>query len=321
MGIIAFGVYCGMLQLLMYEQIGKEVITDLDSSCVIIINQPVTSGSLALADHLARRIRVFATILTTPPAKMVKAVHVKMTWARRFNGYVFVSSEEDIYLPSIKVVNEESRSVLWEKIRQAMIYIYRTSLNDYDFFMKTDDDTYVIVENLRFFLSNRDPNIPVLIGRRFNYSVKGFFPSGGAGYVLSRGALKLIVEGILNGARACAQSQAPEDVQIGYCAEAMGVQWLDSLDKHGRETFHPFCPSHLLSKPAMESTPWIFSRNYHPLKMGFNCCSDHSVSFHYVEPMDMYTLEYLIYRLYPSGIVRNPSQYEELQRVNLIHRN
>lgn len=33
--------------------------------------------------------------------------------------------------------------------------------------------------------------------------------------MLSRGALKLIVEGILNGASACAESQAPEDVQIG----------------------------------------------------------------------------------------------------------
>ncbi|VDK35626.1 unnamed protein product [Taenia asiatica] len=303
-GIIAFGVCLGMLQLFMCERIGKEVTADL--------------GSLALADHLARRVRVFATILTTPPAKMVKAVHVKMTWARRFNGYLFVSSEDDIYLPSIKVVNEESRNILWEKMRQAMIYIYRNSLNDYDFFMKADDDTYVIAENLRFFLSNQDPNIPILMGRRFNYSVEGFFPSGGAGYVLSRGALKLIVEGILNGASACAQSQAPEDVQIGYCAAAVGVQWLDSLDEYGRETFHPFYPSHLLSKSAMESTPWIFGRNYHPLKMGFNCCSDQSVSFHYVEPMDMYTLEYLIYHLYPSGIARDPTQYEELQRIKLM---
>ncbi|KAL5961675.1 Glycoprotein-N-acetylgalactosamine 3-beta-galactosyltransferase 1 [Taenia solium] len=200
-GIIAFGVCLGMLQLFMCERIGEEVTADL--------------GSLALAGHLARRVRVFATILTTPPAKMVKAVHVKMTWARRFNGYLFVSSEDDIYLPSIKVVNEESRSILWEKMRQAMIYIYRNSLTDYDFFMKADDDTFVIVENLRFFLSNQDPNIPILMGRRFNYSVEGFFPSGGAGYVLSRGALKLIVEGILNGASACAHSQAPEDVQIG----------------------------------------------------------------------------------------------------------
>ncbi|KAH9287388.1 Glycoprotein-N-acetylgalactosamine 3-beta-galactosyltransferase 1 [Echinococcus granulosus] len=252
-------------------------------------------------------------------AMMIKAIHVKMTWARRFNGYMFVSSEEDIYLPSIKAVDKEGRNVLWEKIRQAMLYIYRNNLNDYDFFMKADDDTYVIVENLRFLLSNQDPDIPILMGRRFNHSRKNFFPSGGAGYVLSRAALKLIVEGIFSGAGACAKSEAPEDVQIGYCAKAVGVQWLDSLDEYGEEVFHPFYPSHLLSKPAMTSTPWIFGRNYHPLKMGFKCCSDHSVSFHYVKPMDMYTLEYLTYHLYPAGIARDPSQYVELERLRLTY--
>ncbi|EUB60140.1 Glycoprotein-N-acetylgalactosamine 3-beta-galactosyltransferase [Echinococcus granulosus] len=128
-------------------------------------------GSPTLADYLARRVRVFAIILTTPPVRMIKAIHVKMTWARRFNGYMFVSSEEDIYLPSIKAVDKEGRNVLWEKIRQAMLYIYRNNLNDYDFFMKADDDTYVIVENLRFLLSNQDPDIPILMGRRFNVGI------------------------------------------------------------------------------------------------------------------------------------------------------
>ncbi|VDM17564.1 unnamed protein product [Hydatigera taeniaeformis] len=216
-GIVVFGVHFSTLQF--RSECTKKEVIDLANFVVTHNNDDSCQlyrrvGSLTLAEHLAKRVRVFAAILTTPPAKMVKAIHVKMTWARRFNGYVFVSSEDDIYLPSIKAIDEESRTLLWAKIRQAMVHIYTNSLNDYDFFLKADDDTYVIVENLRFFLSNRDPNVPTLMGRRFNYSKGSFFPSGGSGYVLSRAALKMIVEGILNGTSACAKSEAPEDVQL-----------------------------------------------------------------------------------------------------------
>lgn len=65
-------------------------------------------------------------------------------------------------------VETENRGMLWEKTRQALIYAYKNHYDDFDFFMKADDDTYVIVENLRFLLSKHDPNTPFLMGRRFN---------------------------------------------------------------------------------------------------------------------------------------------------------
>lgn len=74
----------------------------------------------------------------------------------------------------VGITEIESRDLLWEKMRRALIYIYKNVLNDYDFFMKTDDDTYVIVENLRLLLSKHDPSLPILIGRRFNASLPAF---------------------------------------------------------------------------------------------------------------------------------------------------
>lgn len=269
-----------------------------------------------VADELKEKIRVFATILTTPRTKLSKAIHVKETWAKRLNGYVFVSSEEDEELPSIRVVEIESRGLLWEKIRRALVHTYENVLNDYDFFMKADDDTYVIVENLRLLLSKHDPNLPIIMGRRFNKFVKQGYASGGAGYVLSRAALKLIAEAMLKEAPGCHKRGGSEDVNLGACAEAVGVQMVDSLDALNRETFHPFRPSTIFDRTYIDRVSWIHYYNYFPVKTGLDCCSDHSVSFHYVSPRDMYVLELLLYHIYPYGIGKGVEQYDSPKQVN-----
>lgn len=58
-----------------------------------------------------------------------------------------------------------------------------------DWFLKADDDTYVIVENLRYFLSRQNTTNPVYFGHKFKRHVKEGYMSGGAGYVLSKEAL------------------------------------------------------------------------------------------------------------------------------------
>ncbi|VUZ51000.1 unnamed protein product [Hymenolepis diminuta] len=113
----------------------------------------------------------------------------------------------------------------------------------------------------------------------------------------------------------CQKRGGAEDVNLGACAERVGVKMIDSLDEHGEEAFHPFYPAYMLDKAAMDHTRWVHSYNYYPIKTGFDCCSDHSVSFHYVSSKDMYMLDYLIYHLYPYGIARDLEQYKELERL------
>lgn len=70
----------------------------------------------------------------------------------------------------------EGRINLWGKTRDAFTHVYNHYLESADFFLKADDDTYVIVENLLHLLQPYDPNETLYLGCEF----KGYM-SGGAG--------------------------------------------------------------------------------------------------------------------------------------------
>ena len=53
---------------------------------------------------------------------------------------------------------------LSDKVFLTFMYIYRKFLNKYDWFLKADDDTFIFVDHLREFLSNKNDSQPVTYG-------------------------------------------------------------------------------------------------------------------------------------------------------------
>lgn len=126
---------------------------------------------------------------------------------------------------------------------------------------------YVIVENLRYMLLPRSPNEPVWYGCHFKlYSPQGFM-SGGAGYVLSREALRRFVEEALPDKSKCRQGNVgDEDVEIGNCLSNVGVRTGDSRDSEARYRFLPLTPEHHLTPGQFDPKFWLMNYVYYPIE-------------------------------------------------------
>ncbi|XP_061182117.1 glycoprotein-N-acetylgalactosamine 3-beta-galactosyltransferase 1-like [Saccostrea echinata] len=255
-----------------------------------------------IARGLSKKVRILCWIMTSPKNLDGKATAVKNTWAKRCNKALFFSSETNASFPTIGLNTTEGRQHLTAKTIQAFRYCYEHYGNQFDWFLKADDDTYMIVENLRYFLSHHDPNNLQYFGHKFKVIVEQGYFSGGAGYILSRNALeKFVTEGLSDSAK-CRQDGGAEDAEIGKCMQHLGIKAGDSLDIYGKETFHPFNPSAHLRGLYPQ---WFYNNAASYPKKGLECCSDYSISFHYMSPPDMYVMDYLIYHLRPYGIIQD----------------
>lgn len=139
--------------------------------------------------------------------------------------------------PTIGLNISEGREHLTGKTRRSFDYIYKHHFEEADWFIKCDDDTYVIVENLRYFLSGEDTNSPVYFGHHFKQIVKQGYFSGGAGYVMSKEALRRLST---NHSVACREDGGAEDAEMGACMQNLGVKVGNSTDSLGRSRFHCF---------------------------------------------------------------------------------
>ncbi|PIO13436.1 hypothetical protein AB205_0047800, partial [Aquarana catesbeiana] len=115
----------------------------------------------------AAPVRILCWVMTGPQNLDKKTKHVKATWAQRCNKVLYMSSEENKDFPTVGLDTKEGRDQLYWKTIKAFQYVHDHHLDEADWFMKADDDTYVVVDNLRWLLSKHNPDDPIYFGRRF----------------------------------------------------------------------------------------------------------------------------------------------------------
>lgn len=222
-----------------------------------------------VAVKLAFQVRVLCWVMTSPGNIEKRAQHVYATWGKRCNKILFMSSKLDssTTLPVIELPVSEGRNYLWAKTKEAFRYVHDKYLDNFDWFAKFDDDTFLIVENLRLFLKDKNCEEPLYYGRRFKPFLKQGYMSGGAGYVLSKEALRRFVQTALKNPNHCRNdSGGAEDLEMGKCLETVGVIASDTRDELGRERFHPFIPEHHLIPGILPKDMWYWNYNFYSAK-------------------------------------------------------
>lgn len=94
----------------------------------------------SLSASLFNDVKVLCMVMTHPENHRKKAIHVQNTWGQRCNKLIFMSSERDILLDTVVLPISETRANLWNKTKMGFQYLHDNYLDDYDWFMKADDD-------------------------------------------------------------------------------------------------------------------------------------------------------------------------------------
>ena len=121
-----------------------------------------------------------------------KVIHQKRTWGKRCHKLLVMSSKQNDTFPTAGMDVPEGKNHIASKVTAAWKYIHKHYVEDYDFFIKTDPDTYLVVENLLDFLKDKDPNEPYFYGHRYN-PWNWTYMAGGPGLVLTRESVTRLV--------------------------------------------------------------------------------------------------------------------------------
>lgn len=200
---------------------------------------------------------------------------------------------------------------------ERLMYTIRTIYNrinpEFAFFV--NDHTYVISSHLCRYLDDLNPRDDIYAGHALKND-KLVFNSGAAGYILSRGTMRKLIERWDAKDPNCIVDpststnfkwlQGNPGLLTVSCLSSIGVFATDTRDG-SYHRFHAFPLTRVVSgqvdkwyERKHEMDPTIhkgFDQTYKTLLKGPNCCSADSISFHYVEEKEnraLFTIRHVV---------------------------
>lgn len=229
-------------------------------------------------------------ILTAPQNEETRCQEIIDTWGQRLpkDSLIFLGAKNNHTSPSghrfVQLPAPPDKKAIKEFLAWQFVV---KSFPNREWFVKGDDDTYFVIQNMNRYLADLDPRLPYFLGCKFHFSGPGGiqYVSGGAGYVLSSEAAQRLADATLR----CLQAFGPlpeGDLAIAQCLQTVGVFPEDTRDEHGRQRFHAFPLQYHKDwyKNGMNApTFWYHKWAWGPVLEGARCCGDNtSVSFHYM---------------------------------------
>ncbi|XP_037710572.1 glycoprotein-N-acetylgalactosamine 3-beta-galactosyltransferase 1 [Drosophila subpulchrella] len=269
-----------------------------------------TARTTQLDIDLTDEVRVLCYVNTKPSNHKTQAKAVLETWGKRCNKLIFFSSRTDVNLSgSVALAASPNFRESWRKTKGALQYLYDHHLNDADWFLEADDETYVLMENLRYMVYPYSPEMAIYFGS--------------PGTVMSRAALRRFVEVSLPNPSKCEpKDSGPTAGKLKECLDNVNVMAGNTYDSKGRRRMYlidPQARSNLFHR--YDSKFWFWKFLAFKTQKGIFSWSNYAVSFHFVQHRYMHCFEYMIYRLRAFGrklhVETLPEKYSPSKEENI----
>ncbi|KAJ8918537.1 hypothetical protein NQ315_013042 [Exocentrus adspersus] len=244
---------------------------------------------LTESHYLYNKINVFCIILVR---KWKNVQAIKDTWSKgcTYVKFVEIFSRSSNNKTPLKRTKENSS---WVLLCSTLSDIGK----DYHWVMVANDNTFVILENLRYYVADLDPSNKYYLGHAITFW-NTVYNSAEAGYVLSNGSVQAFKSKFNSSKCSTNTYWNREDFYLGKYFSALNITPVDTRDSYGYSLFHPYNWYHVFF-PGEN----YYKNSVFPVK----CCSNYTVSFQAIEGDRMYTYYYLLYilQIFLEGKVGN----------------
>ncbi|ESO99709.1 hypothetical protein LOTGIDRAFT_66572, partial [Lottia gigantea] len=250
-----------------------------------------------IADKLESTIRIVCWVWCSGRDIYNQTVAIRKTWGRKCDKLIIFTDVQFVGIDTIDLVRAD---VTYSKSRYIMAYRYvYKHYKDYgDWFFGTFDETYVCMENLRLFLSQKNPREPFYYGHKLYLKDKNLeFVDARVGCVLSKDALrKLGTTGTK--LKECNEMEPAGEKQLGACLNNLGVMRGNSTDVRGRTLFLSFPPA--LQMQGLQSD-WFMEQDLEGKQQGVDSISRYAITFSGMTAFFMYGIDCYLFHMRPFG--------------------
>ena len=108
--------------------------------------------------------RILCTIFTTSGSHSTRMKAIHDTWSSRgchkrlyMTGPKVAGQADDPNMPFVYMNIVDTKEQLTNKHMGVVMHVYKNYLNNFDWFLYANDDTYIVMENLKLFLFDKCP--------------------------------------------------------------------------------------------------------------------------------------------------------------------
>ncbi|XP_033106262.1 glycoprotein-N-acetylgalactosamine 3-beta-galactosyltransferase 1-like [Anneissia japonica] len=247
------------------------------------------------ASALNSKIRVFCFSIT-PQNQLHSAENQQKTWGKHCDKFVILSSRKISKGDIIGIDLADGANHAWSRLKSSLQWIMGQEINNYDWIVKVEYDTYLVVENLKYMLILHSTSIKSYVGQVFSGK-----KDRGSTIALSRAGIKKLSPVIKN----CGPESGGkiDDMELQNCFNQVNVyRQEDGRDYTGENRFQLLIPNHEVPVTSAKFVVWYWRFIKQPSHKLPECCSEYAVSYMYASPNNMYLLEYMVYHMRPYGI-------------------